>query len=115
MVRGRRAAYLCLLLVLLPSVLWAEHISWMQGYQDAEGISCCARTDCRPKDITVLNHTRGEVLIDGAPLTIPSRSIHRIPPEAHEPEAVGYWCWKDSPDRVSAETTRCIFYKTPYW
>ena len=103
------------LLLLWPTIAGARHIAWMEPYRDAEGTSCCGRSDCRPADITVLNHRRGEVLLDGVPLTLPPGSIHRIPPEAHEPDAVGYWCWKGSPDRITSETTRCVFFKTPLW
>lgn len=87
----------------------------MQGYHDAAGISCCGKTDCRPADITAINQARGEVLIDGVPLRLPPGSGHRIPPEAHEPDASGYWCFRANLHEITAANTRCVFYKTPYW
>ena len=103
------------LLLLWPALAGAEHIVWMEGYQDAAGISCCERTDCRPADITVLNQRRGEVLLDGVPLTLPPGSIHRIPAHAHEPNAAGYWCFRANSREVTAANTRCIFFRSGYW
>ena len=103
------------LLLLWPALAGAEHIFWMQDYYDANGGGCCARTDCRPADITVLNHRRGEVLLNGVPLTLPPGSLHRIPPEAHEPNAAGYWCYIWAAEPISALNVRCLFYSTPFW
>ena len=93
----------------------AEHIFWMEPFRDADNISCCGKAaDCRPADITVLNHRRGEVLVDGVPLTLPPGSVHRIPHDAHEPEAAGFWCYRGDPHEVTAANSRCIFYRTPF-
>lgn len=107
--------WLLTLLLLWPAITGAVHVPWMQGYRDAEGTSCCARTDCRPAEVMVLNQARGEVMLDGEPLTIPPGSLHRIPPEAHEPEAPGYFCYKGEPHEVTAANARCVFFKTPLW
>ena len=103
------------LLLLCPALAGATHIAWMEGYQDTAGVSCCARTDCRPMEVLVLNHRRGEVLLNGVPLTLPPGSIHRIPPEAHEPDARGYWCYIWAAEPISALNVRCLFYSTPFW
>ena len=102
-------------LLLWPASTGAVHIAWMAPFRDADGISCCEKSDCRPADITVLNHARGEVLLDGVPLTLLPGSIHRIPPEAHEPDAAGYWCWKLNSVEITAENVRCLFFRTPLW
>ena len=102
-------------LLLWPAGAGAVHIAWMAPFRDAHGVSCCERTDCRPANVTVLHQRRGEVLVDGVPLTLPPGSVHRIPHEAHEPDAVGFWCYRGDPRQVTAANSRCIFYKTPFW
>ena len=94
------------LLLLWTALAGAEHLPWMEPYRDADNISCCSRTDCRPADITVLNHSLGEVLLNGVLLTLPPGSLHRIPPEAHEPNAAGYWCYVWTAEPISALNVR---------
>ncbi|MDP3703720.1 MAG: hypothetical protein Q8R78_04975, partial [Candidatus Omnitrophota bacterium] len=71
------AFLLLVLLLLIGSRVEGEHIAWMAPFRDAEGTSCCEKTDCQVREILVLNAGRGMLVVDEIPLSVPPGSLHR--------------------------------------
>ena len=107
----RAAAWVGILLLIVPAILWAEHIPRMQGYKDASGNSCCGIEDCRPARVFVINQQAGIVEIDGTTLVLAPGSIHPLPLEAHSWS--GWVCLRPSecPEQIEIKCVRCLFYR----
>lgn len=106
-----RAAWISILLLFIPALLWADHIPWMRDYKDAFGVSCCGIEDCRLSRVFVIDG-HGLVEIDGVMLRLPVGSIHVLPLEAHG--GSGWVCLRPSqcPEQINVKCVRCLFYRT---
>lgn len=106
-----RAAWISILLLFVPALLWGEHLPWMRDYKDALGVSCCGIEDCKPARVFVIDG-RGLVEIDGVTLRLPVGSIHVLPLDAHS--GSGWVCLRPSqcPEQIEPKCVRCIFYRS---
>lgn len=109
-----RVAWIGILLLFIPAIIWAEHIPWMRDYKDGQGVSCCGIEDCKPSRVFVIDG-RGLVEIDGVTLRLPIGSIHILPLEAHS--GSGWVCLRPSecPEEINADCVRCAFFLSGNW
>lgn len=131
----------CLLLLVLSFILFvwaypshADHISWIDRYQGADGAGCCSHLDCMQATISVLaeDGTTTTVRIGDEEVTLPSKIVR----PSEDPLGRAWVCYKakqvqhengmgwyskvytdasgqnraEPPDHFTAENTRCVFF-----
>ena len=90
-----------LIILLTSSVLWAEHLLWMQPYTDSVGTSCCNDADCVEAGARIIEMTSATTTVEvewviyqdvqwtiNQIIELPTKSVHR----AEGP--TGYWCFR---------------------
>jgi hypothetical protein len=92
-------------------VAFADHLQWMKPHRTYDGKSCCGDTDCVPA--TVVAGPDGQVIVNGAPLRLPSGSVHPVPEDVD----TGWWCYQGHAScqpptlEISAAWARCVFFR----
>jgi hypothetical protein len=116
------------------SVVSADHITWIDKKQGANGVSCCGHRDCFSTTVALLQQDEREttVMIGDDIVTVPTAIVH----PSEDPHGQGWVCFKPKeeaiprnsggwriptyqgadgrehairPERFTRENVRCVF------